>query len=125
VSIEEMQQAVVGVVRLGVVGRKGCAGLVVVNSAADKQVPLQNAKGHLQMIRAQGSSNSLDGLLVLVSIKEMQQAVVGAVRVGVVGHEGCAGLVIVNPAADKQVPLQNAKGHLQMIGAQGSSSLNG
>jgi len=44
------------------------------------------------------------------------------VRVGVLGCEGRAGLVVVNAAADEQVPLQNVKGHLQMIGAQGSSN---
>jgi len=31
---------------------------------------------------------------------------------------------VVSEAAAEQVPLQNAKGHLQMIGAQGSSNSN-
>jgi len=42
----------------------------------------------------------------------------------VLGCEGGADGVVSKPAAE-QVPLQKLKGHLQMIGAQGSSnSLN-
>jgi len=74
-SVEEMRQEVVGAVRVGVLGREGGAGLVVVEPAAEK-VPLQNAKGHLQMIGAQGSSNSNDWQSGLVSIEEMRQGVV-------------------------------------------------